>query len=161
MLLQETTAVLDGYHNNHDMNATTTIMKDKKQMVKDFYEQVVSGNHTNQVARYIDSGCVARNGETVIFSGVKGMQEHISGVKATYPDLKIRVLRQFSDDDFVISEIIAEGTHLGERLGIKQSGKKLTFTAVNIDRIWNEKIVEHGGAANIFDTFWAEKIIHG
>ncbi len=35
-------------------------------------------------------------------------------------------------------------------------GEKLVFTGVNIDQIINEKIVEHGGAANVFDTFWAE-----
>ncbi len=33
------------------------------------------------------------------------------------------------------------------------------FTGVNIDRVIDNKIVEHGGAANIFDTFWTEKII--
>jgi hypothetical protein len=74
-----------------------------------------------------------------------------------YTDLII--IRQYIDRDYVISEIITEGTHLGEWLGIKPSGKKLVFTGVNIDRLINGKIVEHGGAANIFDTFWAEKII--
>lgn len=34
--------------------------------------------------------------------------------------------------------------------------EKLVFTGVNIDQIINGKIVEHGGAANVFDTFWAE-----
>lgn len=33
---------------------------------------------------------------------------------------------------------------------------KISFTGVNIDQIINGKILEHGGAANVFDTFWAE-----
>jgi predicted ester cyclase len=87
------------------------------------------------------------------------MKQHVIDVRKTYPDLKIRVIRQHADKDFVISEVIVQGTHLGEWLGIKPSGKKLVFTGVNIDRVVGDKIVEHGGAANIFDTFWAEKII--
>lgn len=90
---------------------------------------------------------------------LEGMKQHVVDVRKTYPDLKIRIIRQYIDRDYVISEIITEGTHLGEWLGIKPSGKKLVFTGVNIDRLINGKIVEHGGAANIFDTFWAEKII--
>ena len=100
-----------------------------------------------------------KSGETIIPIGLEGMKQHMIGVRETYPDLKIRVIRQHADNDFVISEIITEGTHLGEWLGIKPSGKKLVFTGVNIDRVIDNKIVEHGGAANIFDTFWSEKII--
>ncbi len=44
-------------------------------------------------------------------------------------------------------------------MGIKPSGKKLVFTGVNIYRVSNGKIIEHGGAANIFDTFLAETML--
>ena len=40
-------------------------------------------------------------------------------------------------------------THMGTWLGIKPTGKKVIFTGVNINRIVDGKIVEHGGAANM------------
>ncbi len=132
---------------------------DKKLMVKDFYENIVSNNLINEVDKYVSVDCSARSGETIIPIGLEGMKQHIIDVRVTYPDLKIRITRQHVDSEFVISEIITEGTHLGEWLGIKPTGKKLMFTGVNIDRVIDNKIVEHGGAANIFDTFWAEQII--
>jgi len=132
---------------------------DKKHMVKDFYENIVSNNLISEVENYVSVDCTARSGETIIPIGLEGMKQHMIDVRVTYPDLKIRIIRQHSDNDFVISEIITEGTHLGEWLGIKPSGKKLVFTGVNIDRVIDNKIVERGGAANIFDTFWSEKII--
>jgi predicted ester cyclase len=35
---------------------------------------------------------------------------------------------------------------------MKPTGKKVDITAVNLDRIVNGKIVEHGGAANMFEA---------
>lgn len=132
---------------------------DKKEMIKEFYEKVVSNNLIDEVEKYVSVDCTARSGEQNIPVGLEGMKQHLIDVRKTYPDLRIRIIRQHADNDFVISEIITEGTHLGEWLGIKPSGKKLAFTGVNIDRVVNGKMVEHGGAANIFDTFWSEKIV--
>lgn len=132
---------------------------DNKTMIRNFYENIVSNNLIDQIDKYVSADCTARTGETTIPIGLEGMIQHVVDVRKTYPDLKIRIIRQHADKDFVISEIITEATHLGEWLGIKPSGRKLMFTGVNIDRVIDNKIVEHGGAANIFDTFWAEKII--
>jgi hypothetical protein len=41
------------------------------------------------------------------------------------------------------------GTHRGEWLGIAPTGKPVEMTAVNVDRVVDGKIVEHGGAANL------------
>ncbi len=131
----------------------------KKEMIRNFYENIISNNLIEEIYKYVSDDCTARSGEQNIPIGLEGMKEHAVGVRQTYPDLKIRIVRQHVDGDFVISEIITEATHLGEWMGIKPSGKKLIFTGVNIDRVIDNKIVEHGGAANIFDTFWAEKII--
>ncbi len=132
---------------------------DNKLLIKEFYEKIVSNNLIDEIEKYVATDCTVRSGEKSIPVGLEGMKQHVIDVRKTYPDLKIRITRQYLDNDYVISEIITEGTHLGEWLGIKPSGKKLVFTGVNIDRLVNGKIVEHGGAANIFDTFWAEKII--
>jgi predicted ester cyclase len=132
---------------------------DSKMLIKEFYEKIVSNNLIDEIEKYVAVDCTVRIGENPIPVGLEGMKQHVVDVRKTYPDLKIRIIRQYIDRDYVISEIITEGTHLGEWLGIKPSGKKLVFTGVNIDRLINGKIVEHGGAANIFDTFWAEKII--
>lgn len=131
----------------------------KKELIRNFYENIVSNKLLEEIEKYVSTNCIARSGDQNIPIGLAGMKEHVIGVKNTYPDLKIRIIRQHVDNDYVISEIITEATHLGEWLGIKPSGKKLIFTGVNIDRVIDNKIVEHGGAANIFDTFWAEGII--
>ena len=87
------------------------------------------------------------------------MKQHLIDVRKTYPDLKMTIIRQYCDGDYVISEFIAEGTHKGEWLGMKPTGKRLTFNGVDIDKIADGKIIEHGGAMNTFETLLEEKII--
>jgi predicted ester cyclase len=49
----------------------------------------------------------------------------------------------------VVTCITARGTHQGQWLRIKPTGKPIAFTGVNIDRVVRERIVEPGGAANM------------
>jgi len=130
-----------------------------KEMIRYFYEEIVSKNRIIEIEKYVSNTCTARSGETNIPIGLEGMRQHVIDVRKTYPDLKIRIIRQHEENNFVISEIITDATHSGEWLGIKPTGKKLQFTGVNIDLVKDHKIIEHGGAANIFDTFWSEGII--
>lgn len=129
------------------------------EIIKYFYEVISSSNRYDEVDHYVSADCTVKIGESTIPVGLEGIRQHLIDVRKTYPDMKLRVIRQFVDRDFVISEVIMEGTHLGEWLGIKPTGKKLRITAVNIDRIKDGKIIEHGGAASVFDAFWSEKII--
>ncbi len=39
---------------------------------------------------------------------------------------------------------------MGRWLGIEPTNKPVTFTGVNVDRVVGGRIVEHGGAANMF-----------
>jgi predicted ester cyclase len=91
--------------------------------------------------------------------GISGMKQHIAEVKQTYPDFKMRIIRQYCDDDNVVSEFIAEGTHKGEWMGMKPSGKKLVISGVDIDKIADGKIIEHAGAANSFEALFEAGII--
>lgn len=132
---------------------------DKKERMKYFYERVVSDHLLDEVPAYIAQECAIRSGTTLVPVGLEGMMRHLADVRLTYPDYRMTITRQFEDGDFVVSEFIMEGTHAGEWLGIKPTNKMLTFTGVDIDRVVDGKIVEHGGAVNLFDTFFAEQII--
>ena len=81
------------------------------------------------------------------------MKKHLVALKETYPDYAMKIIRQYSDGDYVISEFIMRGTHKGEFIGIKPTNKVLEITGVDIDKVVDGKIVEHGGAANTFETF--------
>ena len=132
---------------------------DNRELIKYFYEYITSNNLINELSDYIADNCTVRIGEKTIPVGIEGMKQHMIEVRKTYPDLKMIIIRQYTDGDTVISEFIMEGTHLGEWLGMKPPGKKLRMTGVDIDKLVDGKIVEHGGAVNTFEALFEEGII--
>ena len=91
--------------------------------------------------------------------GVQGAIEHILGVRRVFPDLKITISNQISEDDWVVSVYSVTGTFMEEWFDMKPTGKPVTFTGVNVDRIKNGKIIEHGGAANLFEPLFKAGVI--
>ena len=127
--------------------------------VKYFYETVISENQLERMAEFISSECCVKMGEKLIPVGIEGMKEHIKATKQTYPDYRMKIIKQFCDGDYVISEFIMEGTHKGEWIGIKPTGKRLVFTGVDIDKVIDGLIVEHSGAVNTFETLFEAGMI--
>jgi len=132
-----------------------------KKIIKYFYENIVSKNELDKLPKFISKDCTLRIGENVTTIGLKGMKQHLVDVKKTYPDYTIKIIRQYSDGDYVISEFIMQGTHKGEFIDIKPTNKVLTFSGVNIDKVVNGKIIEHGGSTNTFETFFENNLIKG
>ena len=124
-----------------------------KDIIKSFYETVVSKHLLDELPAYLADDCVQVSGLNRTPIGIEGMRQHLISIRKTYPDYSIKVIRQYEDGDNVISEIIMRGTHKGEFIGIAPTGKVIEITGVNIDRIINGKIIEHGGAANTFESF--------
>ena len=134
-------------------------MMKSAERIKYFYETIISENQVERMAEFISPDCCVKIGEKLIPAGIDGMKEHIKAIKQTYPDYKMKIIKQFCDGDYVISEFIMEGTHKGEWIGIKPTGKRLVFTGVDIDKIIDGLIVEHGGAVNTFETLFEAGMI--
>lgn len=130
-----------------------------KERIKYFYEVIVSENRIDQLSQFVADDCVLNTGTASAAMGLAGMGEHLLAVKKTYPDCTMKILRQFEDGNYVISEFLMKGTHRGEFLRIAPTGKSLQITGVNIDKVENGKITEHGGAANTFETFFEHGLI--
>ena len=127
--------------------------------IRYFYETVVSNHQLERIPEFVSSDCIVRSGENEIPLGVDGMSQHLAAIRSTYPDYTMKVTRQYTDGEYVISEFIMTGTHRGDFLGITPSNKVISITGVDIDKVVDGKIVEHGGAANTFDAFWEHHLI--
>ncbi|MFQ9923255.1 MAG: ester cyclase [Beduini sp.] len=132
---------------------------EKKEIIRYFYEEVVSKNLLDELGQYVAEECEIRVGDQNFPLGIEGMKTHLIEVKKTYPDYTMTLTRQYVDKDYVVSEFIMEGTHKGEWIGIKPTHKRLKFTGVDIDKVVDGKIVEHGGAVNTFDTLFEHHLI--
>ena len=92
------------------------------------------------------------DGKVRVVSGIEGMANHVIAVREVYPDLHLTIERQIAEGDWVVTVVTARGTHRGTWLGMKPTGRSLVFTGVNVDKVQEGRIVEHGGAANMLET---------
>jgi predicted ester cyclase len=86
-------------------------------------------------------------------AGIAGAKEHVLGSRRTYPDLHLTVEQQIAGGEWVVTRVTARGTHQRVWLGMKPTGKRVEITCVNVDRVVDGRIVEHGGAANLLEPF--------
>ena len=125
-------------------------VEENKLLIRRFIENVINTGNTDTIDTYVSKDYTEVFDGKRYPSGIEGAKEHIRGVRQTYPDLTLTVERQIGEGEWVATCITARGTHKGSWLGIKPTGKTVSYTGVNINRVIDGKIVEHGGAANLF-----------
>ena len=121
-----------------------------KELVRRYYEEVVNTGDVNALSEFISPDYVEVHDNTRYPIGLEGAKEHIVGGRETYADLHLAIERQIAEGDWVVTQVIARGIHQGTWMGIKPTGKPVEFTCVNVDKVVNGRIVEHGGATNMF-----------
>lgn len=80
---------------------------------------------------------------------VEGVKNLIREQISAFPDWHISVDYWLQQEDKHIVKWVLEGTHTGEYLGIRPSGKHCKITGVDIETIINSKITEHDGAEDM------------
>lgn len=127
---------------------------DNKAVVRRFYEGFNRGD-ADLVASLVTPDYTESFDGIAQVVGADGARAHVTGVRQTYPDLCITIERQIAEGEWVASCITATGTLLGSWLGIQPTGRPVSFTGVNVDRVVNGRITEHGGAANLLGPLLA------
>ncbi|UCF40932.1 MAG: ester cyclase [Gemmatimonadota bacterium] len=125
--------------------------EENKLLVRRYYEEVVSTGNVDALPQFIAPEYAEVHNNRRHPVGLEGAKEHILGVRTTYADLRITVERQIAEGEWVVTCVTARGTHEGVWLGMRPTGKTLEMTAVNVDRVVDGRIVEHGGAANLLE----------
>jgi predicted ester cyclase len=127
-------------------------LENNKLIVRKYIEEIINTGITDNIENYISQNY------TEVFEvkryeiGIEGAKEHIKGVRNTYHNLHLTIENQIAEGDWVVTCITAKGIHKGKWLQIKPTGKLVSFTGVNIDKIIGGKIAEHGGAANLLNS---------
>lgn len=125
--------------------------EDNKRLVRRYIEEVVNTGEVESLAEFIAPDYAEVYNNVRYALGLEGAKQHILGGRRTYEDLHLTIEQQIAEGDWVVTRATMRGTHRGGWLGTKPTGKTVEITVVNIDRVVDGRIVEHGGAANMLE----------
>ena len=132
---------------------------DNKSIIRRYFEVIFNTGNVADIREF-----VADDYEEVYEGirykiGIEGAINHVLGVRRVFPDLVLTIENQISEGDWIATTLSATGTFTKEWFGMKPTGKPITFTAVDVDRIRNGKIIEHGGAVNMMEPLLKAGVI--
>ena len=130
-----------------------------KTLVRQYIEQIENTGDVTNIQKFISEDYTEIYEGKRYKIGIKGAIQHILGVRKVFPDLNLKIKRQISEGEWVVTTYSVTGAFQQEWMGIKPTGKPISCTGVNIDRVRDGKIIEHGGAANLLDPLLKAGVI--
>ena len=79
--------------------------------------------------------------------GLSETRQFFPRLLQAFPNLAIRIETIVAEGDQVAIHAWYEGTHKGELMGYKPTGRALRFQVVSMDRVENGRIVQHNAEA--------------
>jgi steroid delta-isomerase-like uncharacterized protein len=114
-----------------------------KDLVRRFYEEVWDRGNTDFAFDVFAEDYVRHDlRQTAALPGPAGQQKIAADFRAAFPDLEFTVDLIIGEEDFVVGRWTATGTQLGPWGKQAPSGRRVTFSAVNIFRFEHGKVVE-------------------
>jgi predicted ester cyclase len=130
-----------------------------KKIIRRYIDEIENIGDVSNIQEFISEDYVEVYEGVRYKIGIKGAIDHVLGVRRVFPDLKLTIENQISEGEWVVTVYSVTGTFKDEWFDMKPTGKTITFTGVNVDRIKGGKIIEHGGAANLFDSLFKAGVI--
>jgi predicted ester cyclase len=120
---------------------------ENKALVRRFYEGYKAGNIEKTFE--LVSPEVIHHGLSGMTFNYHGWKQAEVGLFVAFPDFEANIEFQLAEGDKVTTRWMLHGSHQGVFLGIPPTGRRVTLSAIAIDRVANGKIVEHWTEADL------------
>ncbi|MBI1928995.1 ester cyclase [Candidatus Poribacteria bacterium] len=81
-------------------------------------------------------------GHSAESQGPERLKEEFARNRVAFPDMQFTIEDQIAEGDKVVTRWTFRGTHKGDLMGIAPTGKRVSMTGINIQRIAGGKIEE-------------------
>ena len=117
--------------------------EENKALVRRFYEEVFNNKNMAGIDAFVDPNGIDHALPPGMPGGIEGSKQFIGMYLAAFPDLHFTVEDIIAEGDKVVARLTTRGTQQGAFMGIPPTGKQVTVTAIDINRIVGGKSVEH------------------
>ncbi len=75
--------------------------------------------------------------------GPAGLKPIVAAIRLGFPDLHFRIKDIVTTPTHAVTRTLMTGTHGGDLLGLKATGRQIAVNQINIERVTGGRIVEH------------------
>ncbi len=108
-------------------------------------EDIFAENYINHQEPDVEGGISEKT--------LEAWKELVNGYHEAFSDSKVRILMQLAEDEVVATRWEFEATHSGDFLGHSSTGRRVTWTGIQIDRFQDNMIVESWVSWDKFRVF--------
>ena len=93
--------------------------------------------------------------------GPEAVRWYARALRQAFPDLHASVEHTIAEDDSVASRATWTGTHTGQFFYLPATGKRVRVEGISMDRVANDKLVEHWGGWNLAELMFQLGVLPG
>ncbi len=115
-----------------------------KAIIRRYFEEGWNKGNPDAAAEVFSEDYVNHNpGIPGMPQGRAGIRVLVGAFRSVFPDLAYTIEDQVADEDRVVTRWTMHGTQQGEFQGLPPTGKQVSVTGIQIDRLKDGQIVEH------------------
>lgn len=115
-----------------------------EQLIRRYFEEVWNNGKLDVLDEIISSDYINHNaGMANPVAGPEGLKPIVSAIREAFPDLKYVIENLVVSDSQIAVHTTMHGTHKGDFFGLAPTNKVIKVSQMQIERIENNKIVEH------------------
>lgn len=114
-----------------------------KTVIRRFVARGLNGDDRAVFDELLAADVVVHRAPAGFLPGREGWKQNVATFRAAFPDGRWCIEHLVAEGDTVVARIRVRGTHLGTFLGVPPSGRSVTWTATDIVRIVDGKMVEY------------------
>jgi steroid delta-isomerase-like uncharacterized protein len=131
---------------------STSDIAANKALFRRFHDAMNTGDPqiiSQTIDDLVDPDVLIRTPLPVTSSGAGALKEVFTRLHRAFPDLHVTVEDMIAEGDKVVGRNSVRGTHRGEYMGIKPTGKSVTYSEIFIFRIADGRIIETWGVVDV------------
>jgi steroid delta-isomerase-like uncharacterized protein len=113
-----------------------------KTLTRRFYEEVFNKKNVNVIDELCAPGIVDHSALPGQRPGSAGLKDVFRDYFKAFPDMSLTTHEMIAEGDIVVTRITGQGTHSGPLFGSAATGKKVSFTGMDMIRIKDGKAAE-------------------
>jgi steroid delta-isomerase-like uncharacterized protein len=120
------------------------MLLENKQLIIKYFEEVWNSGKLEVLDEIISPAYINHNpGMANPVHGPEGLKPIVSWIRQAFPDLKYVIENMVVSETQVAVHTTMHGTHTGDFFGLAPTNKAIKVSQMQIERIVNNKIVEH------------------